>query len=277
MLSLGATVKRLAVAAAALFTSYSSLMAADLPFRSDVLRPSLPVDDPVVPEWTGAYLGVNVGAAAGGMFQASTEVPKTGVSAETSLGGFTAGGTVGYNHQFTPGNGVVIGIEADGGYSSFVAQSGISVPGVGFSVNGGLNSEPFFATVRGRIGYALGPMLIYATGGWGVSSLGFSGSVAVPGVSLPKEAAFLPNSVKQQFPFAGYSGSYSTSVPVDGYVVGAGVEYAINPSWSVKSEYLYADLSRSGTVKIGNVKQKVDIGYDVHQLRVGLNHRLNWF
>lgn len=253
------------------------MLAADLPFRGDVLRPSLPAVDPVPPEWTGAYFGVNVGAAAGGAFRASADLPKTGIEAETSLGGFTVGGTIGYNHQFAPGGGLVVGFEADGGYASFAAQSGLSVPGAGFGVKAGLTGEPYFTTVRGRVGYAFGPMLVYATGGWGASSMGFDGSVAVPGIALPKEAHVLPDSVKQHFPFGGYRGSYRTSVPVDGYVVGAGVEYAINPSWSIKSEYLYADLSRSGTVKLGGVRQKVEIGYDVHQVRVGLNHRLSWF
>ncbi|WP_232630956.1 outer membrane protein [Methylobacterium sp. Leaf118] len=230
-----------------------------------------------MPEWTGAYFGVNVGAAAGGAFHATTAVPKSGIDAEASLGGFTVGGTIGYNHQFAPGGGVVIGFEADGGYASFVAQAGASAPGLGFDAKGGLNSEPYVTTVRGRVGYAFGPILVYATGGWGASSIGASGSATVPGISLPKEAQNLPDSVKRHFPFGGYSGSSSSSVPIDGYVVGGGVEYAINPSWSVKSEYLYADLSRTGTVRIGGVTQKVEVGYDVHQVRVGLNHRLTWF
>ncbi len=31
--------------------------------------------------------------------------------------GFTAGGQVGYNYQFTPGSGIVVGLEADAAYT----------------------------------------------------------------------------------------------------------------------------------------------------------------
>jgi len=127
---------------------------------------------------------------------------------------FAGGGQIGYNFQFTPGTGFVIGIEADiqgttfdrrrnddvFGFGGFGSNNGIftaatvlpAIPGSGIApptgvgngalgnvalFNGGLNGfgngsngfdrnrPEWFATVRGRVGYAWDRLLIYATGG----------------------------------------------------------------------------------------------------------------
>ncbi|GJD62712.1 outer membrane protein [Methylobacterium frigidaeris] len=255
--------------------------AADLPFRETVLRPSLPASEPA--GWSGAYVGVQVGAAAEGAFRGETLAPLPTVSGRTSLGGFAGGGTVGYNIQLPPhilGGGVVLGIEADGGYASFRSESSVALPKLGFSAEGGLGTDTYFATLRGRLGYAWGPLLAYATGGWAVSEIGVSGGVTVPGFSVPLPVKNLPAGLPVAIPgaisFGGFSAAGGRSMPVDGYVVGAGLEYAVMPNWTVKSEYLYADLDRTVAVRAGPYTARFNAGFDVHQLRIGVNHRLNW-
>ena len=159
--------------------------------------PPPPVFAPA-PIWTGFYVGVN-----GGYGETANDGPLS------PSGGF-GGGQIGYNWQglfgLTPW---VIGVEAD-------------IQGAGISDNTGYgaayveNSLNYFGTVRGRLGYAIGPTLIYATGGFAYGEVESKGSVA--GLS------------------------YDVAETQTGYTVGGGVEYKFNPSWSIKGEYLYVDL-----------------------------------
>jgi outer membrane immunogenic protein len=124
-LALGLT-SALAIAAAA-----GSAHAADLG-RGEYKEP-VPVVDYTPPiMWSGLYIGANVGAG----WDDSDEVE---IADDAFLLG---GGHLGFNWQ-TPSN-LVVGIEGD----------------VNF-----LEDVDYLATVRGRLGYAFGPTLLYATGG----------------------------------------------------------------------------------------------------------------
>ena len=100
------------------------------------------------PIWSGFYIGVN-----GGYGWTANDGPLA------PEGGF-GGGQIGYNWQglfgYSPW---VIGIEAD------IQGAGIS-DSVSDVLGSQENSLNWFGTVRGRIGYAAGPALIYATGGF---------------------------------------------------------------------------------------------------------------
>ncbi|MGU3662644.1 porin family protein, partial [Methylobacterium sp. A49B] len=158
------------LASLAAFTALTAAAsAADLPRRA---APP-PVFTPVpVFTWTGAYFGINAGYA----FDASSNsnnnstfgvpapyaVPGTAATFRNrSQDGFSGGGQVGYNYQFTPGSGVVIGFEADAQYldfgrnrnNAFITGGGLR-PGYYVTDPRGLSSLDFFGTVRGRLGYA---------------------------------------------------------------------------------------------------------------------------
>src|SRR4051794_27909688 len=127
----------LASTATALLTGAAS--AADLPRREPP-----PVFTPVpVFTWTGFYAGFNAGygfdvsstsnaptviavpgalPVGSSLFVTAAGAPSTGVLAfgnRSSNDGFVGGGQIGYNYQFTPGSGVVVGIEADAQYVDF--------------------------------------------------------------------------------------------------------------------------------------------------------------
>lgn len=108
-----------------------SANAADLG-RGGYKDPSPVVDYAPPIMWSGFYIGANVGAA----WDDSEDVEIVDDAA------FLAGGHLGYNWQ-TPSN-IVLGIEGDLGY---------------------LDDAEYLGTVRGRLGYAFGPTLAYATGG----------------------------------------------------------------------------------------------------------------
>ncbi|WP_267359776.1 MULTISPECIES: porin family protein [unclassified Methylobacterium] len=231
----------LASAATALLTGAAS--AADLPRRA---APP-PVFTPVpVFTWTGAYFGINAGYAfdassrsnnstftVPGAFTASG-VPATATFGNRSQDGFSGGGQVGYNYQFTPGSGVVIGIEADAQYLDFgrsrnsAITSAAVAPGYYVTDPRGLSSLDYFGTVRGRLGYAFDRTLVYGTGGFAYGSGSSDRS------------------------FGGYATNDSFRT---GYAVGGGIEYALptdsflnffrSSAVTLKVEGLYVNLDRN--------------------------------
>ena len=218
-----------------------SAFAADLPRRA---APP-PIFTPVpVFTWTGAYFGINAGYA----FDASSRsnnsvfgipapyaaVGTTATFRDRSQDGFSGGAQVGYNVQFTPGSGVVVGIEADAQYLDFGRNrnnafiSGAVAPGYYVTDPRGLSSLDYFGTVRGRLGYAFDRTLVYGTGGFAYGSGSADRS------------------------FGGYAGNDSFRT---GYAVGGGIEYALptdsflnffrSSAVTLKVEGLYVNLDRN--------------------------------
>jgi outer membrane immunogenic protein len=84
----------------------------------------------------------------------------------------------------------------------------------------------FYADVTGRLGYAAGPALFYAKGGWAYlddkNSIGFTNNTD-------------------------HTNDWSTNhnSGLDGWVVGGGIEYLWSPNWSIKAEYLHFDFGKN--------------------------------
>lgn len=199
--------------------------------------------------WQGMYIGANVGTAWG--YDSDVTLSGPGASGAFSAfepDGWYGGGQIGYNAQF---NALVLGIEAD------LQGSDISDSAAGFAGGGGgyfaqsNMSIDWFSTLRGRVGFAAGPALLYATGG-----------LAFADVNRSLTASNGVNTV-----------SMSDDSIETGYTVGGGVEWAFAPNWSLKSEYLYVDLgdqTLSGSSPGGNFSSTTDA--DFHTVRVGVNY-----
>ncbi|WCS24982.1 porin family protein [Methylobacterium sp. NMS14P] len=217
-----------------------SAFAADLPRRA---APP-PIFTPVpVFTWTGAYFGINAGYAfdasdrnTGNTFAVPFPYAAPGTVASfrnRSQDGFSGGGQIGYNYQFTPGSGVVIGFEADAQYLDFGRSrnnafvSGAVAPGYYLTDPRGLSSLDFFGTVRGRLGYAFDRTLVYGTGGFAYGSGSADRS------------------------FGGFAGNDSFRT---GWAAGGGIEYALptdsflnffrSSAVTLKVEGLYVNLDR---------------------------------
>ena len=234
--------KSLLLASSALVAATVAASAADLPRRA---APP-PVFQPVpVFTWTGFYAGFNAGygfgtqddrvptvlgvGPASGLVLAPTVVA---FSNRESNEGFVGGGQIGYNYQFTPGSGVVIGVEADAQYADFgrsrnrFASTGPLAAQQVFNP-GGLSGLDFFGTVRGRLGYAFDRTLVYGTGGFAYGAGG-------------GRDFGLPN---------GSSDDFRT-----GWAAGGGIEYALptdsflnffkSSAVTLKVEGLYVNLDR---------------------------------
>ena len=113
--------------------------------------------------------------------------------------------------------------------------------------------------MRGRVGYAPGNWLFYATGGFAYGGVNYGLTMA------------------DTF---GFSAAANSSPVRGGYVVGAGVEYAFASNWSAKVEYQYINL---GTVNLNAVEFTggAPSGFslatserlDYHTFRFGLNYK----
>ena len=141
-----------------LATTFALVLTASAGHAADMPQPQpVPVPVPELPGWTGFYIGANAGY--GWTNTSGTLTTTSGSEHFTITGnGFLGGAQAGYNWQWSS---VVLGAEAD--------FQGTTINGP-FSASAGplisaTAKEPWFGTVRGRLGYAIDCVLIYATGG----------------------------------------------------------------------------------------------------------------
>jgi outer membrane immunogenic protein len=190
----------------------------------------MPVKAPHVtsfdPSWSGFYAGVNLGVISDHSRQ--TEFPGGGycffdntncasTNSQTATG-VLGGAQIGYNFQT---GALVYGVEVDFDLSSArKTTTGASVLGLGnWTAQNGVKE---FGTARLRLGYAFDRALVYATGGLAYANM---------------NNAFLASGN------AGYSWSATTGWRA-GLTVGGGVEYMVDPKWSIRGEALFYDLGR---------------------------------
>ncbi|MGN6747410.1 MAG: outer membrane protein, partial [Xanthobacteraceae bacterium] len=194
--------KGLVAAAGALiaFAAASPSSAADLPRKAPPPAPPAPQ----IYNWTGFYAGVNLGYGFGSDPTTITTVSGSsfpGLATGTAIyspqsfsidpKGVIGGGQIGYNWQFAPS--WVVGFETDIQGSGMRKQQDCVIPcGLGvltqstgfltffpvtFSAFSEEHKVDWFGTVRGRFGYAAGPVLVYATGGLAYGEVNRSGNV----------------------------------------------------------------------------------------------------
>jgi len=216
-------------------------------------RPAPPYGAPQLPLWTGFYVGANAGGAVGTANSDFSVAGTTFASVDNSLTGAVAGGQAGYNWQNGP---MVYGLEADIQYSSASGTlSAPCVPGLcGLPLTANYTQEmSWFGTVRGRVGYASGGWLIYATAGYAYGDLKTNANASA----------------------AGTTATFSATDFVDGWTAGGGIEVQVAPRWSVKGEYLYADFGRANhTVAFTGLPAITDsANVTLNIVRAGVNFR----
>lgn len=220
--------------------------------------------------WTGFYIGGNVGYGFGGDGDVTSRGQlgpnianiATGArpgSIELDRNGLLGGAQIGYNWQI---GSLVYGVEGDISLTDLKDKRDFvtSQINTGLAQSNVFSSElEYFGTVRGRAGFALDRTLIYGTGGLAFGKVNSSVSM------------FDPSGVKQ---FTDESSD--TKV---GYAVGAGVEHAVTNNITFKTEYLYYDLGKDRLNVSAIPGTGVAGGYDStfrndgHLVRVGLNYK----
>lgn len=237
--------KKLLLAASAIVVVAGSANAADM--RAPVYKAAAPVS---AYNWTGFYLGVNAGIGVG-RNESSLVQPGIPTSETFTLApvGAIGGVQAGYNWQF--GN-WILGLEAD------IQASGkkdndncltLCRTGASILVE---QSMDWFGTVRGRIGYAHGPIMAYYTGGLAYGS--FKTSIAESVGAVVGNASF--------------------SETVTGYTLGSGIEASLGGNWTGKVEYLFVDLGDSDFNYTLLVPHSFTGDIRSHIIRAGLNYRI---
>ena len=124
----------------------------------------------------------------------------------------------------------VFGLEGDINYNPVETSS------LGQSL---IYSTDWSATGRARIGYAFGTILPYITGGIATDKVKGKGLV-------------------------------NDTITRYGWVMGAGIEYALTHNWSLKAEYLRMTLDKENLTGTGD---NVAVKSDIDIIRTGVNYR----
>jgi len=201
----------MAAAVASLVALSGTALAADLPRGPSPYY--APAAAPVgIYDWTGPYAGLNVGYEWG-------KVTNTSVNPS----GIAGGGQFGYNWQ--------------SGQFVFGGEGDLQLSAADDTFAPYKFSNPWFGTLRARIGYAMNNILFYGTGGLAFGDL------------------------------KGELNALEETKTELGWTAGLGLEIGFTPHWSAKVEYLYMDLAERAFSITG-----VNNGFQGNFLRFGVNY-----
>jgi len=219
------------------------------------------------PSWAGFYIGTHLGGGMGDDHWTAASLPQIRVGPFVNAAGFgdhphvagpLSGGQIGWNFQPGGIGGIVFGVEADASLANIRGESTC------FSQIGGVNCRReigALATLTGRLGVPWGRSLLYVKGGgaWEHSNL-----------DLNADTAFLTSSTF-------FPGEVKVSANQFGWVVGTGLEYAINGRWSATAEYNFMSFG-SHDVTFSNLafltsNPVVSVREDLHVAKVGVNYK----
>jgi outer membrane immunogenic protein len=195
-------------------------------------------------QWTGCYAGVEAGGAFGGSASTTDLGNGHGIPYNPPLGnrwsfglggGVTAGGVAGC--QFQTVSPIVLGLEAEAGRLS-LSGSGVAPISPSHDSSAHMRIGDWYAVLAPRLGWSFGNALLYLKAGFAFTE---------------EQAGFDDHCTG--FPCGG--GAIRTAVSRDetGWAAGTGLEYAIDPRWAVRAEYLYLgvdeDMSSCGIATAG--------------------------
>lgn len=138
--------------------------------------------------------------------------------------------------------GVQVGYNYDFGGFVLGVEGDVQLANMKRSVGGGTVGIEQFGTVRARAGLAVDRFLPYVTGGLAVAN----GNMSDP--------------------------THNENKVHVGWTVGAGVEFAVTDSITLKTEYLYADFGKASYAGPGGVGGG-DINVRAHIVRAGVNFK----
>jgi len=227
------TVSALAISGAA--------SAADMPLKASMLPQTL--------GWTGLYLGAHGGIAwldasqtiNGPIGTTCTAAPAARCDVDATGGVF--GGQIGYNWQSRDW---VFGIEADASGTSLKGTETFAYPGFSHVIN---DKVDWLASVRGRLGWAIGDMLFYGTGGVAFGHFD-AGWLRIGGAA------------RAQFDHT-----------ASGWVAGGGIEKMLGRNWSARLEFLHYGLGRNSFGSTVGGTYTTAFRNDVSVVRLGINFR----
>jgi high affinity Mn2+ porin len=211
-------------------------LAADIPLKAPRLQ--------LVYDWTGLYFGAHAGFGRGHS-DAVLSDPSIATTSN-SFGGPIGGLQAGYNVQLP--SRIVLGFEADVSFPNYIDGNSV-ISTLATAKSYVVEQMDFSGSARGRLGYAAGPWLFYATGGLAFTGERYFNTPAI-GNDEKKLAMRL------------------------GWAAGGGVEYAFAPHWSLRLEYLYSEFQNASVRFDSGAAHASSLNFQ--SLRVGLNRKIDW-
>lgn len=218
---------------------------------------------PAYSRWAGLYAGLHTGYAWGnsGPYMAANNArgqkddlfPLPNVRPDGGLGGVQ----LGYNWQMGK---LVVGSELDISGDN-VKDEGAMSPVWGQTPNGqGIFSTTYdwLATARLRMGVVpTSALLLYMTGGLAVAH------VTDTAIDTTSYVDIVPR-------------TYSATSTLFGGTIGAGLEYAVTPRWSVKAEYLYAVFNKTAPqTETSDYHPLAGFDHKLNIARLGINYKFS--
>jgi outer membrane immunogenic protein len=225
--------------------------AADMPGRPP------PALVPMAFNWTGFYVGGHLGGA---WAQRNMSDSFNGLNFNNgSSGAFIGGGQFGGNFQF---GSFVVGLEWDFDWAASgnnPNNDGVMVPALGGNFVQVVANDQWITTLAARFGFAIDRGLFYGkVGGAWVGNNTFTVINVTTGASV----------------------SGTTNTVSSGWLVGAGVEWALADGWTVKFEYDYLSLGSwtfaipaTSTFLAGDVF--TNSNRNIQMVKVGFNYLFN--
>ena len=204
----------------------------------------MPVKAPAPPPasvhtWSGIYIG----AHGGGGWDSTCYLYDTGSHGCHDGDGWLGGGQIGFNVQQGQ---FVFGVEFSGSWADITgSHSAQSLVTISFS-----SDVSTILTLTGRVGVTLDRALLYATGG----------------------GAWLRQTIDYQAVSA-----YSDKLNRTGWTIGAGLEYALTPNWSIAAQYNYIDLADEDVTFAAPSPFGYEVPHELHLATVRLNYRFGGF
>jgi outer membrane immunogenic protein len=222
--------------------SAAPALAADLPARPY----KVPAMIAAVYDWSGFYVGLNGGGGSSRKCWDNVNIIAVREGCHDATGGM-AGGQIGFRWQ---SGGWVFGVEAQGDWANFKG-SNASIPVAllaGAPLLTNQSKIDAIGTFTGQIGYAWDAVLFYVKGGAAITDDRYNGLVTATNglIDTASETRW-------------------------GGAVGAGIEFAFAPSWSVAAEYDHLFMGNrnlqfgfiaavNGPNRIDRITQDVDMG-----------------
>jgi outer membrane immunogenic protein len=230
--------------------------AADLPVAPAYYPPKV-FPPPAIYNWTGIYIGGNVGAdlLADRITGAGTDALGTALTgtANSSPVGIIGGGQIGANYQFSTW---VVGVEATFSGTN-TSGSGRVTNTTGISSNSFTSAPQWLATATGRLGYADNDWLFYGKFGAAIMHTEYTETILGPG---------------------GAAGSSTLNDNRTGFVAGAGIEYALTENVSARAEYDFFGFG-SKTYNFAPVAPSIvpaSIRSSLNEITFGVNYRFTF-
>ena len=214
--------------------------------------------------WSGLYLGANIGTVTDGgstyTYTVAGNFEPAGRPRPNDMDGMLYGAQIGYQYQLPVG--LVVGVEAAALFGNTDALLLENPAPTGNDYRTTTDGGPIYI-VAGRLGFALDRLLLYAKGGWAWTETDF-------------QATFYNRD--------GPMGSNGSQVKIantfewDGFVWGAGAEFALARNITVGVEYMRMDFGTSDVVTLkttnsGITQEKLRASHEIETVTARLNYR----